>query len=688
MNIKKWAVLPLNKDNAVAIAEKFSIPSFLAMLLEIRGIREQEQIENLFRSDINFSDPLIMADMQKAVTRIRTAIDNFEKIAVYGDYDADGVTATAMLYSYLDSCGANVLFYIPEREGEGYGLNIGAIDTLHEQQVDLIVTVDNGISSVAEVEYATSLGIDMVITDHHRPREIIPSAVAVVDPYRKDCGSSYKCFAGVGVAFQLIRALEGEECDIDGLLENYSDLVAIGTIGDIVPITGENRTFVKLGLKQISRTDRVGLRALLEQSSMAGRQLTSTNVAFTVVPRINATGRIGSPDRAVHLLICEDQEEAQELATDICDNNEFRRQIENEILEKALELLKKEPQRMYDRVMVVEGEGWHHGVIGIVASRLTDKFGKPCIVISYENGEAKGSGRSIDGFSLFDAVCACSQYFTKFGGHPMAAGLSMKAEDIPAFRAAINAYAASLPDEMPFQTLRIDCKLNPAALNVEMAETLEMLEPFGMGNPSPLFGLFQMHLDAITPVGGGKHLRLTFSRNHCTVKCMQFHTTPEEFAYRVGDVLDLAVTLDCKPYNGVNTLSVFIKDSKLSGVDIDTLLSEQRIYEKAKRLESLNEAEVRALIPTREEFAAIYRYLRAQQGWHGGITVLLFRLSIPSIGLAKLITALEVLAEHGLIQLETDETIYHITLHSVADKVDLFQSELLSSIKSLQKDGN
>lgn len=687
MNIRKWSVLPLNKENAAAIAEKFSIPSFLAMLLEIRGIREPEQIEDIFRSDAQFSDPFRMADMQKAVERIHTAIDGFEKIAVYGDYDADGVTATAMLYSYLESCGANVLFYIPEREGEGYGLNLGAIDTLREQQVNLIITVDNGISSVAEVDYANSLGLDMVITDHHRPREVIPAAVAVVDPYRIDCGSVYKCYAGVGVAFQLIRALEGEDCDIDGLLANYSDLVAIGTIGDIVPITGENRTFVKYGLKQISRTDRVGLRALLEHASMEGKPLTSTNVAFTVVPRINATGRIGSPDRAVHLLICEDSEEAQELATDICDNNEFRRQIENEIFEKVIERLKQEPERLYDRVLVVEGEGWHPGVIGIVASRLTEKFGKPCIVISYENDEAKGSGRSIEGFSLFDAICACSQYFTKFGGHPMAAGLSMKPENIPAFRAAINAYAASLPEDMPAPQLSLDCKLNPAALSAEMAQSMQLLEPFGTDNPSPIFGLYQMRLEAITPVGGGKHLRLSFSRSGKTVTCMQFRTMPEEYPYQIGDVLDLAVTLDCKPYNGVNTLSVFIRDSKLSGLDMDALLSEQRIYEKSKRQEPLTEAEVHALLPSREEFAVVYRYLRAQQGWHGGITVLLFRLSTPSIGLAKLLTALEVLEEHGLIQLETDDNIYHIVLHKVADKVDLFQSERLSSIKSLQRDG-
>ena len=689
MNIKKWVVLPLDKDSAASIAEQYQIPFFLAMMLEIRGIREPEQIDSLFHSAVDFPDPFLMADMQKAVTRIHAALDNFEKIAVYGDYDADGVTATAMLYSYLESCGANVIFYIPEREGEGYGLNTGAIDTLREQQVSLIVTVDNGISSVAEVDYAKSLGIDLVITDHHRPREVLPAATAVVDPYRKDCGSKFKDFAGVGVAFQLIAALEGENCDLEGLLENYADLVAIGTIGDIVPLLDVNRTFIKLGLRQLSRTDRVGLKALIEHACMEGKQLSSTSVAFAIVPRINATGRIGSPDRAVHLLISEDTEEAQELASDICDNNEFRRQIENEILEKSLELLKKEPERLNERVLVVEGEGWHHGVIGIVASRLTDKFGKPSVVISYENGEAKGSGRSVEGFSLFDAVCACSQYFTKFGGHPMAAGLSMPTENIPAFRAAINAYAASLPGEMPAQTVCLDCKLNPAALNVQMAQSLQLLEPYGTGNPVPVFGLYQMCLKEIRPVGGGKHLKLTFSRNDSTIKCMQFQITPEEYPYRAGDVLDLAVTLDCKPYKGEEFLSIFIKDSKLSALDMEAMLKSRNLYEKSKRKEPLTANELHELLPNRDDFAAVYRFLRSQNGWHSGITVLLFRLQDSSMGLAKLLTALEVLSEHELITFESDGNNCFITMPDTSSdkKVDLFQSRILTDLENLRKDG-
>ena len=361
MSIKKWNVFPSDLNSAAKIAEDMNIPQLLAVLLQARGITDFNQIQDIFSSDLNFSDPFLMADMHKAVDRILNAIDNFEKIAVYGDYDVDGVTSTAMLYSYLECCGANVMYYIPEREGEGYGLNMSAIDALHAQEVNLIITVDNGISSVDEVSYANSLQIDVVITDHHRPREVLPAACAVVDPYRIDCKSPFKSFSGVGVAFKLIMALEGEDCDITSLLDNYADLVAIGTIGDIVPLTGENRGLVQAGLKLMSCTDRIGLQTLIEQAGMEGRRLTAGNVAFSLVPRINATGRIGSPDRAVRLLISEFPDEAGELSTDICDDNDYRRQIESEIFEKALKQLQDEPERLYDRVLVIEGENWHHG---------------------------------------------------------------------------------------------------------------------------------------------------------------------------------------------------------------------------------------------------------------------------------------------------------------------------------------
>ncbi len=687
MSIKKWTVIPCNFDSAAKIAEQMDIPKLLAVLLQARGITEPEQITEFFSSALNLSNPFLMADMEKAAGRILTAIDNFEAIAVYGDYDADGVTATAMLYSYLESCGANVMYYIPEREGEGYGLNMGAINTLHAQNVGLIVTVDNGISSIDEVGYANSLGIEVVITDHHRPREVLPPACAVVDPYRADCGSPYKHYSGVGVAFKLIMALEGRDCDLTALIDNYADLVAIGTIGDIVPLTGENRSFVKAGLKLISRTDRIGLKALVEQAGMENRRLTAGNVAFTLVPRINATGRIGSPDRAVRLLISEYPEEAGELSVEICDDNDYRRQIENEIYEKAVEQLKQQPERLFDRVLIIEGENWHHGVIGIVSSRITDQFGKPSIIISYSGGEAKGSGRSIEGFSLFEAICSCEALLTKFGGHPMAAGLTLPTENIDAFRRAINQYAASRNEPMPVQPLRIDCLLKPDELSTEIPRCIQVLEPFGMGNPSPLFGLYGMTLSDITPVGGGKHLRVSVTQGNYTVRCMKFGTTLEEFPYHTGDVLDLAVTLDVKEYNGKNTLSVFIKEIKPSHLNVDTVLSGLALYEQVRRGEPLTDLELREFVPDRGEFAAVYRLLRSENGFCGAAEVLLDHLGNPSIGIQKLLTALDVLAEHDLIRQERYGGGLRITMEPAAQKVDLFNSKILENLKSLGKDG-
>ncbi|MBW7573670.1 single-stranded-DNA-specific exonuclease RecJ [Caproiciproducens faecalis] len=687
MSIKKWQVFSCDARSAEKVTKETGIPELLAILLQARGITEPEHVRELFQSELHFSDPFLMADMRQAADRILSAVDGFEKIAIYGDYDADGVTSTAMLYSYLESCGANVLYYIPEREGEGYGLNKNAIQILHEQQVNLIVTVDNGISSIDEVDYANSLSIDVVITDHHRPRAELPRACAVVDPYRTDCKSPYKDFSGVGVAFKLIMALEGEDCDITALLDNYADLVAIGTIGDIVPLTGENRSLVKAGLRIISHNDRLGLRSLLEQAGMEGRKLTAGNVAFTIVPRINATGRIGSPDRAVRLLLTEYPEEAGELSSDINDDNEYRRQIEKEIYEKALQQLSEEPQRLYDRVLVIEGENWHHGVIGIVSSRITEQFGKPSIIISYSGEEAKGSGRSIEGFSLFEAVRSCDKLLTRYGGHPMAAGLTLPTENIAAFRKTINDYAASLNGPMPVPVIKIDCLLKPQQLTLDVPEYVQALEPFGMGNPSPLFGLYHMKLSDITPVGGGKHLRVTVSQGSATVRCMKFGTTLEQFPYLPGDILDLAVTLEAREYNGKNTLSVFIKDLKRSDVDVESVISGLALYEKSKRQEPLTQQEISDLIPDRDEFAAVYRAVRAGNGFCGEAEGLLVKTGSDRLGFGKLLTALDVLSEHHLIKLEKSGNICIIEMLHTEKKVDLFRSDILDQLKRLGKAG-
>lgn len=617
--------------------------------------------------------------MEEAVSRISRALDSFEKIAVYGDYDADGVTATAMLYSYLESCGGDVIYYIPEREGEGYGLNLGAVDTLHAQGVKLIVTVDNGISSVDEIAYANGLGIDTVVTDHHRPREVLPPACAVVDPCRADSGAPYRDFAGVGVAFKLIQAMEGP--DADSVLENYGDLAAIGTVGDIVPLTGENRALVSAGLRLLPRTDRPGLRALIEQTGLEGREISAGQVAFILVPRINAAGRMESPDEAVRLLISESPEEAGFLAGKICEDNEYRRKIENEILEKVEERLRKEPSLLYDRVLVVEGDDWHHGVIGIVAARIVERYGKPCFVISRSADEARGSGRSVEGFSLFDAVFSCRDLLTRFGGHPMAAGLTLPGDRIAEFRRRINAYAASLKTAVPAPVLRVDCLLAPEELTLQLPEVMRLLEPFGTGNPEPLFGLAGAAVCDLKPVGGGKHLRVSVTKDGYTVRCMKFRTTLEEFGYRVGDRVDLAVSLESREYDGQKLLSVVIRDMKLSGADTDGLIAGRALYERFRRGERISREQALSLLPDRDEFARIYRTLRRENGYRGSPELLLSRVPGPPPGLGKLLAALDAFAERGLILLERSADTYGVRLLPQRGKTDLADSDTVRSLK-------
>ena len=686
MSIKKWHVMPFDRMQAAQLAEEAGVPPLLGVLLLTRGASEPEQAAAMLSPETAFSDPFLLPDMEKAVKRIGRALDGFEKIAVYGDYDADGVTATAMLYSYLESCGGNVVFYIPDRESEGYGLNMGAVDALHAEGVTLIVTVDNGISSLEEVDHAASLGIDTVITDHHRPKETLPKAVAVVDAWREDSKSPYRDFSGAGVAFKLLMALEGPEIGPEALLDNYADLAAIGTIGDVVPLTGENRALVRTGLEALSRADRPGLASLLELAGMDRRPLTAMDAAFVVVPRINATGRMGSADRAVQLLTAESQEEAANLAAEICSENAERRRIENEVLGEAMKCLAENPSLLFDRVLVVWGDNWHHGVIGIVAAKITERYGKPCVVLSRTGEDAKGSGRSVEGFSLFDAVCSCDDLLTKYGGHPMAAGMSLPAANLEEFRSRMNRYAASLPGPMPVQTLRIDCVLKPEKLSVDIPHSLEALEPFGTGNPYPLFGLFGVVIADITPVGGGKHLRVTVRKGGAKVSCMRFGTTLERFPFRTGDTVDLAVVLEARPYAGRDTLSVIIRAIRLSGTDEEALISGRALYEKFRRGEELSKEEFGQLLPARGEFSAVYRALRDAGGFCGEPEQFFSRLRGTG-GFASFLVALAVFRERGLTADEMDGDTYRVRIVQRNGKVNLEESPVLQSLCPAGKAG-
>lgn len=679
MILRKWEVRPLDKERAAAFAQTYGVPFFLAMLMNIRGLDDAAHLREFLGEGEPLSDPFLLKDMDKAVARITHAVDNMEKIAVYGDYDADGVTSTAMLYSYLETRGADVIFYIPQREGEGYGMNMGAVEYLKEQGVSLIVTVDNGISSVQEVARANELGIDVVVTDHHRPQEILPDAVAVVDAYRPDDTSPYKHFSGVGIAFKLLMALEDGAGDVEDLLEAYSDLAAIGTIGDIVPLTGENRTLIRAGLERLSQSDRPGVQALLENAGIAGKTLTSTNVAFTLVPRINATGRMGAPERAVRLLISGYEEEAEVLSEEICADNEERRRVEAEIAEAAFADIEAKGYTK-DRVVVVDGENWHHGVIGIVASRVTERCGKPCMIISRGETEAKGSGRSIEGFSLFEAICACGDLLIKFGGHPMAAGITLKPENIEAFRKRINQYAAEHFPQMPTQTVTLDCKLNPAALSVSMAQSLTQLEPFGNGNPQPVFGLFNMELSNVTPVGGGGHLRLTLEKNGAVITAMRFNTKPEELPYHIGDKIDLAVQLEAREFRGQPSLTVIVRDMKFAAFNTEKNIASLASFEKWQRGEVLSAEDKNRLYPDRACLAAIYRALRTVNGKETDQVRFVSQFGKDmTLGLFK--TALLVFEERGLVHSEIADDTFTATLIETSGKTDITRSPVLLALQ-------
>lgn len=679
--MKVWSVAKVNKERAIAMANRLEIPPLLAMMLDIRGITKEEDVINFLQENKDFSDPFLMKDMDKAVERITTAVENGEKICVYGDYDADGVTSTSLLYSYLrDSLGADVMFYIPTRTGEGYGMNKGAVDKIHSLGVTLIITVDNGISAREEIDYANSLGIDTVITDHHMPSGAIPKAVAVVNAHQQDDKSPFKDFSGVGVAFKLVMAIEGEYADVDSLLENFSDIATLGTIGDIVPLVGENRTLVKNGLRHIQNSDRIGINAMKQESGIAEKEINSSNVAFTLVPRINAGGRLGSSEKSVNLLLTEDEDEAVTIADKLGMDNRERQSIEKEILASIDEEVRRTPNIVNDKILVFAGKGWHQGVVGIAASRIKDIYDKPTIIIGIDDdGVARGSGRSVEGFSLCDAVFACSEHLTHYGGHPMAVGISLEKEKINDFRKAINAYCKDI--KMPYNILHIDCKLNPNQLDLSILDCLSYIEPCGASNPSPIFGLYNMTIIATKEIGNGKHMRITLSRGQgqVPVYAVYFNHNFQSCSYRNGDIVDVAVSLDRNIYKGQENLSVIIKDIKYSQSNNEELIDSERIFDKFAKRYKLTKNEVMSILPTRNDFAYVYRFLKQNKGFIYGEYALVNALNYK-ISMGKLIVILYSMKELGLINWQ--QRLYQSIIEmKESGKVNLEDSVFIKKLK-------
>lgn len=675
MNRKKWLLKDVDKELATDIADEYGIDPFAALLLVSRGITDEYEITEFFSETPTLCDPFDIIDMDKACDRISRAIEEGELIAVYGDYDADGVTATALLTSFLQTQGARVVTYIPDRATEGYGLNKGAVEKLRAQGVDLIVTVDNGVSAFSEAELIYELGMELVVTDHHKVSDRLPRAEAVVDPHRSDCLSEFRNWAGVGVAFKLCCALCG---DSEEVLSMYADLVAIGTIGDVVSLTGENRTLVKEGLRLINNDNNLGVSDLRRVAGTDEKSLSAGTVAFSLVPRINAIGRTAHANTALRLLMSEDCDESAEISGIVNSANVERQALEKEIYNQALEQISEEPSLLNNRVLIFCGRDWHPGVIGIVAARLTQRYGKPCLVISDDGENAKGSARSIDGFSLYDAISSAAELLTHYGGHVLAAGFSLKSENLDKFRVAIEQYAKTV--EMPFPVLEIDLRLRPEFVSADLLEVINSLEPFGAGNPQPVFGLYGMTLTSVQPIGGGKHLRLTVKKGECSHTALLFSTTMDEFPYRAGDVIDLAVKLERNEYMGQVRVSIYVKDIRMSGTDDSKYLKSVRLYEKIKREDRITERQAQFALPQRDFFANVYRFIKENGGWQYSTDVLCYRLGDDGSNACKVLVCIDALCELGILKTTDDK----ILLADTGKKVNLDSSELLTRLRSVR----
>ncbi len=680
MAFKRWVSSPLDKDGAAALAETCGLHPFLALMLSQRGVTDAAEAETFLLGGELTDDPFCFQDMDAAVERIERAIETGERIAVFGDYDADGVTATALLYTYLRDKGANVTYRIPKRdgEGEGYGLRTHTVDVLAADGVRLIVTVDNGISAVEAVEYAAACGVDVVVTDHHQPQEVLPRAVAVVDPHRADCGSGFKEYAGVGVAFKLVCALDGDE---DAMLSRFADLVAIGTLADVMPLVGENRILVREGLRVLARGERVGLRALAEVAGVADKPITSSVALFSLAPRINAAGRMGDPFIAEQLLLSQDVDEAARLAGEIQTLNTRRQEVEGAILAEVTTRLEQEPELLNDRVLVVEGHDWHAGVVGIIAARLLERYGKPCLVLNVSEGTAHGSGRSLAGFSLFEALTAVGDMLENYGGHELAAGVTLSADRVTEFRRRINSYAAAHYPVMPVPELRLDFKLRPGQVDVEKLQLIAALEPFGSGNPSPVFQLSDMKLENITPVANGRHMRLALSRDGVMVSAMKFQTTQADFPVPCGARLHLAVTLERNEFRGVVSPSLIIKDIRFAETDQDTFVQDLASVAALMRHEAV--ADPATCLPERAHTTALYRLLHATGVWRGTVEQLWYATG-RGMHLAQLLVALQSLREAGLVHVNDGGDMLTISVIPTTGKTDLNGTPIMEFILGLK----
>ena len=653
-----------------------------AMVLASRGISTRQKADQYLSCAMPLHDPFLMTDMDLAVGRIGLAIAQNERMAVFGDYDVDGITATCLLTSFLRSCGADCLSYIPGRLEEGYGLNPIAIRQLHAEGVKLIVTVDCGITAVEEAQLCKELGIDLVITDHHECKAQMPEAIAVLDPHRPDGGYPHLNLSGVGVAFKLAAALSGDQ---DAVLAEYADMVCLGTVADVMLLQGENRVFVDQGLKSMQHTHRPGIAALMAECGCEPENLNATAIGFMLAPRINAAGRMGQIDLAVELFLTHDPEKATELAKALCELNRQRQSVESEIYDQAIAMLGADPA---PEAIVLADSRWHQGVVGIVASRIAEEYCCPTFLICLDGDHGKASSRSYGGFNLFTSLTALAPLLESYGGHELAAGFTITRQNIDEFRRQICQRAGSYyAGSAPRTVLDVDCAIPAEMLTLKAIDSLSVLEPCGSGCPKPVLALENMTIDRITPVGGGKHTRLRLRQGRHLLNAIYFSATPESASIQPGDVVDVAFTPQINSFRGEDSVQLNILDIRPScAAPCD---SEMGSY-TALQTGGLTPADAAVLLPDRATLSLVWRYLA-----NCGCPVIkespmclcrkIVRWSGSPLSLQQMLTCLDIFGDVGLLQSQRLHKYITIQLTPRAGKADLGASATMQKLLHLKE---
>ena len=675
----KYGIWNVNEPevNAVNALVSGGYAPLTAMVLASRNIRSAAQAHEYLDCNVPLIDPFLMTDMDLAAGRVGLAMARGEKIAVFGDYDVDGITSTCLLTSFLRSYGVDVVSYIPGRLEEGYGLNPIAIHQLHEEGVNLIITVDCGITAVAEAELCRELGIDLVITDHHECKDVLPYAAAVVDPHRPDGGYPHKNLSGVGVAFKLAAALSGDQ---EAVLRDYADMVCLGTVADVMPLQGENRVFVARGLKQLSHTTRPGIAALMAESGCDPKTVSASSIGFMLAPRINAAGRMGKIELALELFLTDDPVRAAEVAKQLCDLNRQRQAVESEIYTQAVSML---PAGQPPEAIVLADESWHQGVVGIVASRIAEEYACPAFLICLDGEHGKASSRSHGGFNLFSSLTALSSLLESYGGHELAAGFTITRSNIPEFRRQICALAAGFySDGAPRTALDIDCAIPAELLTIHNIESLSALEPCGNSCPKPVLMMKNLVIDRITMVGGGRHMRLRLRSGRHSVNAIYFSANPEMASIQPGDVVDIAFTPQINEFRNERTVQMNVLDIRPS---CSAECSADASGYQALTAGRLTPRIASELLPERAMLAMVWRYLAAS-----GSPVIqespiclcrkIVRWSGKPMSLSQLSTCLDIFRDVGLLEIQRLHKYVSIRLTPGSEKADLAESATMQRL--------